>query len=245
MESVKNILPAESENETEKNQLFPLEHIPPVGWIFKIRSFFIRPISTTGKTDSALTWGCCWVVQEYVYVICSLRQRTDHFTCSPGACGRTNKVEQDQQSGAGRPCLDHRPDNMRGGNQSSLPEWALVVWWAEACTLSRHWGPSTPRLTARWRATWVFKQTHWCCCCCSVAQSCPARCKPLDCSTPSFPVLHYLPEFAQTLVHWVGDAIQPSQSLSSPSPPAFNLSQHQGLFQWVSSSHQVARVLEL
>ena len=58
----------------------------------------------------------------------------------------------------------------------------------------------------------------------------------MDCSTPGFPVLHYLPEFAQTHVHWVGDAIQPSHPLSSPSPPALSLSQHQGLFQWVSSS---------
>ena len=63
-------------------------------------------------------------------------------------------------------------------------------------------------------------------------------------STPGLPVHHQLPEFTQTHVHWVGDAIQPSQPLSSPSPPAFNLSQHQGLFQWVSSSHQVATVLK-
>ena len=60
-------------------------------------------------------------------------------------------------------------------------------------------------------------------------------------STPGLPVHHQLPEFTQTHVHWVGDAIQPSHPLSSPSPPAFNLSQHQGLFQWVSSSHQVAK----
>ena len=76
----------------------------------------------------------------------------------------------------------------------------------------------------------------------SVTQSCPTLCDPMDCSTPSFPVHHQLPEFTQTHVHWVGDAIQLSHPLSSPSPPAFNLSQHQGLFQWVSSSHQVARV---
>ena len=62
----------------------------------------------------------------------------------------------------------------------------------------------------------------------------------MDCSTPDFPVHHQLPEFTQTHVHWVGDAIQPSHPLSSPSP-AFNLSQHQGLFQWVRSSHQVAK----
>ena len=63
-------------------------------------------------------------------------------------------------------------------------------------------------------------------------------------STPGFPVHHQLPEFTQTHVHWVGDAIQPSNPLSSPSPPALNLSQHQGLFKWVSSLHQVAKVLE-
>ena len=77
----------------------------------------------------------------------------------------------------------------------------------------------------------------------SVAQSCPTLCDPIDCSMPGFPVHHQLLELAQTLVHRVGDAIQPSHPLSSPSP-AFNLSQHQGLFQWVSSSYQVAKALE-
>ena len=66
----------------------------------------------------------------------------------------------------------------------------------------------------------------------------------MDCSTPGFPVHHQLPELAQTHVHWVGDTILPSHPLLSPSP-AFNLSQHQGLFQWISSLHQVAKVLEL
>ena len=69
-------------------------------------------------------------------------------------------------------------------------------------------------------------------------------CDPIDCSTPDFLVHHQIPELTQTHVHWVSDAIQPSHPLSSPSPPTFNLSQHQGLFQWVSSSHQMARVLE-
>ena len=78
----------------------------------------------------------------------------------------------------------------------------------------------------------------------SVAQSCPTLCNPIDCSMPGLPVHHHFLEFTQTLVHWVGDAIQPSHPLSSPSPPAFNLSQHQGLFKWVSSSYQVAKVLE-
>ena len=71
------------------------------------------------------------------------------------------------------------------------------------------------------------------CCCCSVANSCPTFCDPMNCNTPGFPVLHYLPKLAQTQVHWVGDAIQPSHPLSFPSPFAFNLSQHQGLFKWV------------
>ena len=78
----------------------------------------------------------------------------------------------------------------------------------------------------------------------SVTQSCPTLCNPMNHSTPSLPVHHQLPESTQTHVHWVGDAIQPSHPLSSPSPPALNLSQHQGLFKWVSSSHQVAKVLE-
>ena len=77
-----------------------------------------------------------------------------------------------------------------------------------------------------------------------VTQQCLTLCDPMDCSTPGFPVHHQLPELAQTYVHQVGDAIQLSHPLSSPSPPAFNLSQHQGLFQRVSSSHQVAKVLE-
>ena len=78
----------------------------------------------------------------------------------------------------------------------------------------------------------------------SVTQSCPTLCDPMNCSTPGFPVHHKLPEFTQTHVHRAGDAIQPSHPLSSPSPPAPNPSQHQGLFQWVSSSHEVAKVLE-
>ena len=77
----------------------------------------------------------------------------------------------------------------------------------------------------------------------SVTQSWLTLFDPMDCSTPGLPVHHQVPEFTQTHVHWVSDAIQPSHPLSSPSP-AFNLSQHQGLFKWVSSSHQVAKVLD-
>ena len=80
--------------------------------------------------------------------------------------------------------------------------------------------------------------------CSSVTQPCPTLCNPMNCSTPGFPVLHHL-LFAQTHVHWIGDAIQSPHPLPSPSPPAFNLFQHQGLFHWVGSSNQVAKILEL
>ena len=88
-----------------------------------------------------------------------------------------------------------------------------------------YWGPKT-----------IFAQFG--CSCSSVPKSCLTLCDPTDCSTPRSPVLHHLPEFAQTHVHWVSDAIQPIHPLSSP-PPALNLSQHLGLFQGVGSSHQV------
>ena len=78
----------------------------------------------------------------------------------------------------------------------------------------------------------------------SVAQSCPTLCDPMNLSTPGLPVHHQLPEFTQTHVHPVSDAIQPSHPLSSPSPPAPSASQHQSLFQWVNSLHETAKVLE-
>ena len=82
-------------------------------------------------------------------------------------------------------------------------------------------------------------------CRCSVSQSCPTLCDAVDCSSPGLLVHHQLPEFTPTHVRRVGDAIQPSHPLSSPSPPVFNLSQHQGLFQRVSPLHQVGKLLEL
>ena len=89
----------------------------------------------------------------------------------------------------------------------------------------------------------VFWETNVCCCC-SVTWSCLTLCCPMAWSTAGFPVLHHLPEFAQTYVHRV-DVIQPSHPLTSPSPPVFNLSQHQGLFQWLNSSHLAAKELQL
>ena len=82
-------------------------------------------------------------------------------------------------------------------------------------------------------------------CCCSITKSCLTLCNPMNCSMPGFPALQYLPELAQTHVHWVSDAIKPSHPLSPPSPLALSLSQHQVLFQSGSSLHQVAKVMEL
>ena len=98
-----------------------------------------------------------------------------------------------------------------------------------------------------WENFFFYKKpvNDWICCCCWATKSCPTIWNPMDCSTPGFPILHCLPEFAQTYVHWTGDAIQPSYPLSPTSPPVLKLPQHQSIFQWVSSLHQVATVLEL
>ena len=106
--------------------------------------------------------------------------------------------------------------------------------------LTQGWNPHllSPALTDEFTsATWKASSVR------SVAQSCPTLCHPMECNIPGLPVHHQLPEFTQTHAHGVRDVIQPP--LSSPSPPAFNLSQHHNLFQWVISTHQVAKVLEL
>ena len=97
------------------------------------------------------------------------------------------------------------------------------------------------------RISWIYTQKWHCLSVQSISlvtHLCPTLCDPMDCSTPGHPVHHQLLEFTQTHVHRVGDAIQLSHPLLSPSPPAFNLSQHQSLFKWVSSLHQMAEVLE-
>ena len=91
----------------------------------------------------------------------------------------------------------------------------------------------------------VFGYLYIAWCSCSVIQLCPTLWDSMDCSTPGLPVHHQHLELAQTHVNWVSDVIQPSHPLLSPSPSAFNLSQHQGLFKWVITSHQVAKVVEL
>ena len=104
-----------------------------------------------------------------------------------------------------------------------------------------------PAITLNSTAILNFKRGNWIKrkCGCSVILLCPILHDSMNCSQPGFPVLQYLLEFAQALFHWVDDAFQPSHPLLHPSPLVLNLSQHQGLFQWVGSSHHVAKVLEL
>ena len=107
------------------------------------------------------------------------------------------------------------------------------AWWATVHRVSKS------QTLQQWQQTGRYQSVQFS----SVAQSCLTHCDPMNHSMPGLPVHHQLPESTQTNVHWVGDAIQPSHPLSSPSPPALNLSQHQVRFKWISSSHQVAKVL--
>ena len=113
---------------------------------------------------------------------------------------------------------------------------SLLVFYAKRF---KTWGNIRKPSRSKMKVLTVVKAPHQFS---SVDQLCLTLGNPMECSTAGLPVLHHLPELAQTHVHWVGDAMQPSHPLSSPSP-TFSLSQHQGLFQWVSSSHQAAKVL--
>ena len=131
-------------------------------------------------------------------------------------------------------------DRRWDGWRASLTQWTRV--WPNS---GRWWKTGKPGVLQSVGSQRVKRLNSWVQFS-SIAQSCLTLCSPTDCRTPGLPIHHQLlPEPAQTQVHWVGNAIQPSHPLSSPSPPAFNLSQHQGLSQWVGSLHQGARVLEL
>ena len=117
-----------------------------------------------------------------------------------------------------------------GHNVQRATSWQS--WWFPSL-LTRHSTQQKEDVTKTW---FIYKSQFS-----LVSQLCLTLCDPMDCSTPGLPIHYQLPEFTQTHVHWVSDTIQPSHPLSSPSPRAFNLSQHQGLFKWVSSSHQVAK----
>ena len=122
---------------------------------------------------------------------------------------------------------------------SSLLSWFLLLFLVQSLGLLKLPLPDLQNYsTNSWAPLFSSVQFS------SVAQSCPTLCNPMNCSTPGLPVHHQLPEFTQTHVHRVSDAIQPSHPLSSPSPPAPNPSQHQSLFQWVNSWHELAKLLE-
>ena len=121
-------------------------------------------------------------------------------------------------------------------SQTQLSNWTELSWRALKVSPDQ---TSAPLLVSWSSCTDFIVQFS------SVAQLCLTLWDPMDCSTPDLPVHHQLPELTQTHVHPVGDSIQLSHPLSSPFPPAFNLSQHQDLFQWIGSLHQVAKVLEL
>ena len=131
---------------------------------------------------------------------------------------------------------------------------ARILEWVTMSFSTGSWQPTSPALAGgilyhwtTWEAKQEWKQkskTNSSVQFSSVAQLCPTLCNPMNRSTPGLPVHHQLPEFTQTHVHRVGDAIQPSQPLLSPSPPVPNPSQHQSLFQWVNSFHELAKVLE-
>jgi len=147
------------------------------------------------------------------------------------------------------------------GGRGTVDVFELICDMGKECLrkspLAECWGVSWEKAVIRpssrvwyaveiwWKIVGLTSENKKAICCCSVAKSCPTCYDPMDCSVPGFPDLHYLPEFTQILVHWVSDAIQPFHPPLPSSPPAFNLSQHQGLFQRGGSLHQVAKVLEL
>ena len=139
---------------------------------------------------------------------------------------------------------------------TSLVHWFRCKYFSEICSISCIWSHRRKSCNGlRWRFKNVLKARKLTLTEKTISRfkfnllvqfsrSVASLCDPMNCSMPGLPVHHQLPEFTQTHVHRVGDAIQPSHPLSTPSPPAPNPSQHQGLFQWVNSSHEVVKLLE-
>ena len=158
--------------------------------------------------------------------------------------GSPNKTSDVILSLKGLPKLTQKSRN------NCIPVWN--VWWQiqtrslwtqrEKLLSSPRAGEGNAELLSLWGFRRAFSEiSQKLISCCSIAKSCLTLREPMD----SSPVLHYLPEFAQIHVHWVGNAIRPSHPLLPPSPFTLNLSQHQGLFQWVGCSHQMTKILEL
>ena len=140
---------------------------------------------------------------------------------------------------------ENRLRRMMEAGRLLLSRWGMTMSWTTVEGVEILKGGRIENLSQNQKVSWWIgcgyereRQLN------SVVQWCPTICDPMHCSAPGFPVHCQLMEFTQTHVHWVIDAIQPSHPLSCPSPPVFNLSQHQGLFKWISSSHQVSKVLE-
>ena len=153
----------------------------------------------------------------------------DREAWCPWGCKESDTTDPEQQ---------HKSEKKEAMAQGSLWSWESN---RKPSSLSTWFQKATPLREKNSEVNLPWTQIQFT----SVAQSCLILCDPMNRSTPGLPVHHQLLESTQTHVHWIGDAIRPSHPLSSPSPPALDLSQHQGLFQWVSSLHQVAKVLEL
>ena len=145
---------------------------------------------------------------------------------------RRNIVEYERVAGSAKSVfLDCSTSSINRANHCNS---SFVIIWLHLLRVYIEWVRHIPAGNRK-----LMVHSNW-----DSPNRCPTLCDPMNCSTPGLPVLHQLPEFTQTHVHWVSDAIQPSHPLSFPSPPANYPSQHQSLFQWVNSSHEVPKVLE-
>ena len=215
-------------------------------WMFRIAQFLLLTSKRPFSTQQTF-----WSFKNLNLIMTSLSSASNYFPCNSSSYNGLNTSTQSVSSPA-HSYHDHfliSPlYHLTTGTNTGLLSipWPYQVWChltffivtvpSNQNSLSPDTQVAPSSLCTMPSSQWQFQFS-------SVAQSCP--CDPMDCSMPSFPVLHQLLELAQTHVHQVSDANQPSHPLSSPSPPAFNLSQYHGLFQWVSYSHQVAKLLEL